>query len=60
MKKVFLAALLLLPCGPLAAAPAPWYLWQSKLDGRLLCIQSTPGEGWVRIGGPFRSSRCGR
>lgn len=58
-KKSILAAAL---CGLLAlgalAAPAPWYLWRSKLDGKTFCQQISPGEGWERVGGPFRDSRC--
>lgn len=40
------------------AAPAHWYLWRSKLDGKTFCQQVSPGEGWERVGGPFRDSRC--
>ncbi|MFJ5445371.1 hypothetical protein ACIKP9_03950 [Methylobacillus methanolivorans] len=43
---------------PLAAAPAPWYLWQSKLDSKLVCLQTSPGHGWVQIKGPFKDNNC--
>lgn len=42
------------------AKPAPWYLWQSRLDGKFLCLQTTPGDGWVRVGGPYGSAQCRR
>lgn len=42
------------------AAPAPWYLWQSKVDGATFCAQTAPGEGWERIAGPFRDAGCRR
>ena len=29
------------------AAPAPFYKWQSKLDGQVACMQTSPGDGWV-------------
>ncbi len=40
------------------AAPAPWYLWRSKIDGKSFCFQTSPGEGWERVDGPFRDARC--
>ncbi|MDR3323691.1 MAG: hypothetical protein LBS89_05765 [Zoogloeaceae bacterium] len=40
------------------AAPALYYLWMSKLDGSRLCSQTSLGEGWQRVGGPFKDSRC--
>ncbi|WP_134514816.1 hypothetical protein, partial [Pseudomonas aeruginosa] len=33
------------------AAPAPFYKWQSKLDGQVACMQTSPGDGWVRLDG---------
>ncbi|THF62652.1 hypothetical protein [Pseudothauera rhizosphaerae] len=43
---------------PADAAPAPWYLWRSKVDGKLHCAQASPGPGWERERGPFRDIRC--
>ncbi|TAH46849.1 MAG: hypothetical protein EYC67_08135 [Betaproteobacteria bacterium] len=40
------------------AAPAPWHVWRSKLDGHEICRQTTAGPGWERARGPFRDSRC--
>ncbi|WP_129446069.1 hypothetical protein [Pseudomonas aeruginosa] len=40
------------------AAPAPFYKWQSKLDGQVACRQTSPGDGWVRLDGPYRDLRC--
>lgn len=42
------------------AAPAPWYEWRSKVDGREACAQASPGEGWTRVGGPFIDAACRR
>lgn len=42
----------------LLAAPAPYYLWMSKIDGSRVCSQSYLGEGWQQMGGPFSDSRC--
>ncbi|CDZ95180.1 hypothetical protein [Pseudomonas saudiphocaensis] len=42
-----------------AAAPAPYYQWQSKIDGTIICRQSSPGHGWERLSGqPFRDLNC--
>jgi len=41
------------------AKPAPWYWWVSKLDGARVCLQTSPGDGWYREGGPYRNARCG-
>lgn len=59
MRSVFL----LLPAALFAwqaasAAPMPFYRWQSKVDGSYACQQVSPGEGWIRIGGPFRDAGC--
>lgn len=40
------------------AAPAPWYKWRSKVDGKTFCTQGIPGQGWERVGGPYRNARC--
>jgi hypothetical protein len=45
-------------CGVLAAAPAPWLQWRSKLDGKLACAQTPLGPGWEKAAGPYRDSHC--
>lgn len=40
------------------AAPAPWHVWRSKLDGREICHQTRLGPGWEWARGPFRDARC--
>lgn len=42
------------------ALPAPFYLWQSKLNGSLVCAQNSPGWNWTRFSGPYPNARCGR
>jgi hypothetical protein len=42
------------------AGPAPWYLWRSKVDGRMVCAQTSLGPGWERALGPFSDSRCAK
>jgi hypothetical protein len=45
-------------CGMLAAAPAPWFQWRSKLDGKLVCAQTPLGPGWEKALGPYYDSHC--
>ncbi|XAE40826.1 hypothetical protein WMF93_18360 [Pseudomonas alkylphenolica] len=40
------------------AAAAPWYRWESQVDGRLVCAQFSPGDGWKRFAGPFNNAAC--
>ena len=40
------------------AQPAPWYKWKSKLNGRITCAQTSPGEGWEKDSGPYKDARC--
>jgi hypothetical protein len=57
--RLLLVLVLTLPMSGLShAVPAYWYRWQSKLDGKYVCAQVHPGEGWQKIGGPFRNARC--
>lgn len=50
--------LALLPALTLHAAPAAWYRWESPLDARRICAQTSPGPAWTRVGGPFRDAAC--
>jgi len=51
-----IAALL---CATFAIAqPAPWYQWKSKLNGKLTCTQTSPGDGWIMDSGPYKDARC--
>ncbi|NML61986.1 hypothetical protein HHL21_13035 [Massilia sp. RP-1-19] len=40
------------------AAPASWFQWRSKLDGKLVCSQTPLGPGWAKATGPYRDSHC--
>ncbi len=42
----------------LAAGPAPWWQWRSKIDGKLACSQTPLGSGWENVAGPYKDSRC--
>jgi hypothetical protein len=45
-------------CGALAAAPAPWFKWRSKIDGKQFCVQTSLGHGWGKASGPYQDSHC--
>ncbi|WP_449434279.1 hypothetical protein [Pseudomonas putida] len=40
------------------AGTAPWWRWESQVDGRLVCSQWSPGEGWKRFAGPYLKAGC--
>ena len=39
-------------------APAAWYRWRSKLNGTVVCRQTSPGPGWELDSGPHTTHRC--
>ena len=51
-------ALLACASAGLLAAPAPWFKWRSKIDGKQFCAQTSLGHGWEKASGPYRDSRC--
>jgi len=53
-----MAALLALACAAALAAPAPWFKWRSKVDGKQVCSQNPLGPGWEKAAGPYRDSHC--
>jgi hypothetical protein len=42
----------------LPAAPAPYYLWMNLIDGSRVCSQLSLGQGWKKMGGPYKDARC--
>jgi hypothetical protein len=50
--------LLTLVCVAAFASGAPWYKWKNRYDGTILCAQTSPGETWYVIQGPFMESQC--
>ena len=58
MRAFLIAFSLLLPVLA-SATPAPYYQWQSKADGTVICRQTSPGHGWELLNGqPFRDLNC--
>lgn len=59
MKSKFAVLIVLaLICVYAFASGAAWYKWKNKFDGTILCAQTSPGETWVVIQGPFTESQC--
>lgn len=46
--------------GVARAGNAAWYRWESRIDGHIVCAQSSPGSGWQRIAGPYADAGCRR
>lgn len=40
------------------SAPAPWFRWRSPDAERDICSQIAPGDGWVKVKGPYEDARC--
>jgi len=51
-------ALFILMVANVYGKPAPWYQWESKVDGKRVCKQTTPGPDWKVVAGPFPDARC--
>ena len=56
-KRVLIAVLVAMPVFA-SAAPAAWYKWQSRATGQFICTQTWPGEGWLKIAGPYGNGGC--
>ena len=57
MKLASIAAISLFSLGAIAQ-PAPWYKWKSKLNKKITCQQTSPGDGWTKDSGPYKDARC--
>ena len=55
---MLLACAIAAVCATLAAAPAPWFKWRSKVDGKQVCAQTALGPGWEKATGPYQDSHC--
>ncbi|MBU3695136.1 MAG: hypothetical protein CFR70_08990 [Rhodocyclaceae bacterium] len=58
MRRIVLLSLALACSLPAFGRPAPWYEWISRLDGNVVCAQTSPGYGWRQGCGPFPDARC--
>ena len=58
--KILLSGLLLSLTTLAWAGSAGWYRWESQLETRFICAQTSPGEGWKQIAGPFRDATCSK
>jgi hypothetical protein len=58
LQRVALALFAMLLMTQVRADAASWYRWESQADGRLVCAQFSPGDGWKRFAGPFNNAAC--
>jgi len=47
-------------CTALWADLAPWYKWRSRFNDYDICAQTSPGDGWVKVKGPFQDAHCSK
>ncbi|MBP6710919.1 MAG: hypothetical protein KA150_06705 [Propionivibrio sp.] len=57
MKRVLYVAALV-GCAVVWAGPAAWYKWHSAESAIDICSQTSPGDGWVPVKGPFSDALC--
>lgn len=53
---LIIATLLALGSAASQARSAPYYKWQGA--DRVVCAQTSPGEGWTRLNGSFIKPDC--
>ena len=58
--RMIITALIASMAATALAAPASWFQWRSKLDGKLVCSQTPLGAGWEKATGPYRDSHCAK
>lgn len=56
--KTGIVLFLVLMSGFTLAAPAAWFQWRSKLNSVLNCSQTSMGEGWEKVTGPYLDAKC--
>lgn len=56
--RLIAGGLVLACCAAALAAPAPWYRWRSKVDGKVVCAQVMSPQGWQKDSPPYEDSRC--
>jgi len=57
MRRILLLGTLLY-CASLCAGPAAWYRWRSEESPIDVCSQTSPGDGWVPVKGPYADALC--
>lgn len=58
--RIMLSALLLCLTAPAWAGNAAWYRWESRFGGSFVCAQTSPGDGWKKIAGPYSDAACSK
>lgn len=58
MKRLFVTLIATFCLYQAHAGTAPWWRWESQVDGRLVCSQWSPGDGWKKFAGPYSNGGC--
>ena len=45
---------------PAWAGNAAWYRWEGRGASGFVCAQTSPGEGWKKIAGPYSDAACSK
>ena len=53
---IFITAILC--SSSLWADAAAWYKWHSPVNNYDICSQTSPGDGWIAVKGPFEDAQC--
>lgn len=56
--KITALVIILAIAATVLAAPAPYYKWKSKLDGKTNCTNVLMSGEWEIVGGPYKDSAC--
>ncbi|MPS97261.1 MULTISPECIES: hypothetical protein [unclassified Pseudomonas] len=58
MNKWLIALVAVFCLAQVQAGTAYWWRWESQADGRLVCSQWSPGDGWKKFAGPYTNGGC--
>ena len=58
--RMLLPALLLGLIAQAWGGNAAWYRWEGQVAGGFICAQTSPGEGWKKVAGPYSDAACSK
>ncbi|GGC71485.1 hypothetical protein [Undibacterium terreum] len=59
-KALLTGCVLALAASAVLAGPAAYFRWKSKFNNYTICAQTTPGDGWEILSGPFKDAHCSK
>lgn len=59
MKSVISTTILLFALvAPAWGGALPFYEWKNETSGSIVCAQTAPDKGWVKVTGPYEDLKC--